>query len=133
MMYSHRFPVKSSEKVYDRVVLNTEENWFGPRVKTFRERAKMTQQTLSEEMGVSLQTVREWERGVKLPHLRRLLLLAQVLGVEAGQFFPSTGYSPEWPQNMREGENPVPKLEPKVLAKIEKHLAAALDDFRKVV
>lgn len=82
---------------------------------------------------MSLQTVREWERGVKFPHLRRLLLLAQVLGVEAGQFFPTTGYSAKWPQNVSEGEMADQSLDPKILARIDRHLSTALDEFRKIV
>lgn len=133
MMGSHWLPVKSSEKDYDGTVLSTEENWFGPRVKAFRERAGISQLKLAEEMGVSLQTVREWERGVKFPHLRRLLLLAQVLGVEVGQFFPPTGYSARWPQNAGGGEMADQSLDPKVLARIERRLTTALEEFRKIV
>lgn len=133
MMSSYWLPVKSSEKDYDGTVLSTEENWFGPRVKAFRERAGISQLKLAEEMGVSLQTVREWERGVKFPHLRRLLLLAQVLGVEAGQFFPSTGYASKWPHNLREGEVAESSMDPKILARIDRHLSTALDEFRKIV
>lgn len=70
------------------MVLEQEENWFGPRLKFLRETAGLTQLKLAEEMSVSLQTVREWERGDKFPHLRRLPQLAALLDAEPGDFFP---------------------------------------------
>lgn len=132
MMYSLWLRVKWSRKDYDGVVLSNEDNWFGRRLKILRERAKIAQTKLAEEMGVSQQTVREWERGDKFPHLRRLLLLAQVLGVEPGQFFPSTGYAANWPQDVRDAEVLGNSTDAKVLAKIDLHLSTALEEFRKV-
>ncbi len=133
MMYIQRRRVKGSGPDYRKANLNSDDNWFGPRVKAFRERVGLSQLKLSEEMDVSLQTVRDWERGTKFPHLRRVPQLARVLGVEAGQFFPSTGYSPQWPQNAREDQNPfgIPPT-PQVLEDIESHLALALSEFRKL-
>lgn len=133
MMYNQRLRVKGVYRDYRKADLKTDENWFGPRVKAFRERAGLSQLKLSEEMDVSLQTVRDWERGTKLPHLRRVPQLARALGVEAGQFFPSTGYAPSWPPDHREDQNPF-RLNPtpQVLEDIESHLAQALREFRKL-
>ena len=127
MKHSQRFHVKWLDGAYDGAALNEEENWFGSRVKNYRERAGLSQLKLAEEMEVSLQTVRDWERGEKYPHLRRLLGLARVLGVEVGQFFPSTGFAYE----VREAADQ-PQRNGKILQRIEENLSKALDDFRKI-
>ena len=66
-----------------------EENWFGTRLKTLRERAGLTQEQLAERMDVSGQSVWDWENGRKRPGLGRVPRLSEVLGVEPGSLFPS--------------------------------------------
>lgn len=41
----------------------------------------ISQQQLAERLGVSRKTVGEWERGDRVPSIRRLLPLAEALGV----------------------------------------------------
>ena len=50
-------------------------------IKNGRERLRMTQQQLADEMGVSLRTVGAWERGESVPR-NRMAALAEVLGGE---------------------------------------------------
>ena len=68
-----------------------EENWFGTRLKTLRERAGLTQEQLAERMDVSGQSVWDWENGRKRPGLGRVPRLSEVLGVEPGLLFPPLG------------------------------------------
>lgn len=68
-----------------------EENWFGARLKTLRERAGLTQEQLAEQMDVSGQSVWDWENGRKRPGLGRVPRLSEVLGVEPGLLFPPLG------------------------------------------
>lgn len=74
-------------------------------------------------MGVSEQTVRQWERGRKFPHLRKLPRLGEVLGVQPGSFFPGPSDPLEWPQVVREAA-PIP-VEPGLDA-IEAQLHSAI-------
>lgn len=50
-------------------------------IKNGRERLRMTQQQLADEMGVSLRTVGAWERGESVPR-NRMAALAEALGGE---------------------------------------------------
>jgi transcriptional regulator with XRE-family HTH domain len=78
-------------------------------------------------MEVSLQTVREWERGRKYPHLRKLPRLGQVLGVLPGSFFPGPSDPSEWPHVAREFTPPA--VEPR-LAELEAQLRHAIDSVK---
>ena len=69
----------------------SEDNWFGKRLRAFRELARVSQMKLAEQLGVSVQTIKEWERGAKHPHLKRIPALALALGIDAGKLFPSPG------------------------------------------
>jgi transcriptional regulator with XRE-family HTH domain len=50
-------------------------------IKNGRERLRMTQQQLADELGVSLRTVGAWERGESIPR-NRMAAIAEVLGGE---------------------------------------------------
>lgn len=54
---------------------------FGERLKELRKAAGLTQSQFSEKLGVHLQTVSKWERGVTEPDLSLLGEMAAVLGV----------------------------------------------------
>lgn len=56
---------------------------FGSRIREARKRLnpKVTQSDLAERIGVSLQTVKEWEWGKKYPEFKRLLELVRILDV----------------------------------------------------
>lgn len=54
---------------------------IGGRIACFRKQAGMTQSALSEQLGVTHQSVSKWERGMSLPELHMLVALAKLFGV----------------------------------------------------
>jgi DNA-binding XRE family transcriptional regulator len=64
---------------------------IGLRIRQVREARRWTQRDLAARMGVDTSLVSRWENGETLPAFHRLLLLAEVLGIEAGEFFESDG------------------------------------------
>lgn len=54
---------------------------FGSRLKSLRRKAGLTQAQFSEKVGVHLQTVSKWERGVSEPDLSVLGEIAAALGI----------------------------------------------------
>jgi transcriptional regulator with XRE-family HTH domain len=54
---------------------------FGSRVARLRSAAGFTQAGLAEAADIPLTTLRNWERGRRLPYLDAALVLAQALGV----------------------------------------------------
>jgi DNA-binding XRE family transcriptional regulator len=50
-------------------------------LKTLRRRKFLTQKDLGNSVGVSYQTVQNWEAGVALPRLRTIPKLAEALGI----------------------------------------------------
>lgn len=56
-------------------------NNFGERLKTLRKAAGITQQELADNLGVHLQTVSKWERGISEPDFSLLGGIASALGV----------------------------------------------------
>lgn len=53
---------------------------MGEKIKRARQAARMTQQQLADELGVSLRTITSWERGQNAP-LNRLPVIESVLGI----------------------------------------------------
>jgi transcriptional regulator with XRE-family HTH domain len=47
---------------------------FGEVLKAFRKKRKISQQTLSEKLGVHFNTISKWERGICLPDSRGMVL-----------------------------------------------------------
>lgn len=82
--------------------MQLEENWFGDRLKFCRDKVGSTQAELAEAVDVSPQTVRDWERGRKFPHMRKLPAIAAALGIEVGSLFPSTSLPGIWPATARD-------------------------------
>ena len=56
-------------------------NHFGERLKFLRKAVGITQQELADQLGVHLQTVSKWERGISEPDFSLLGDIASVLGV----------------------------------------------------
>lgn len=54
---------------------------IGGRIKTLRENRGLTQNTFAEALNVSPQAVSNWERGIALPELDNLVLMASYFGV----------------------------------------------------
>ena len=51
-------------------------------IKKYRQKAKLTQEQLSEIAGISVDYLSEIERGKKFPSLKRLILIANALKIE---------------------------------------------------
>lgn len=51
-------------------------------IKTYRLKANLTQEKLSELAGISCDYLSEVERGKKTPSLKRLIIIAEALGIE---------------------------------------------------
>lgn len=60
---------------------------LGKRVSAIRREKKMTSEKLAYEAGISKGYLSDLENGKKLPSLRVLALLAEVLGVKLQRFF----------------------------------------------
>jgi len=60
---------------------------FGKRIKAFRLRQNLTQERLSELLGVSSQAVSKWENDVNCPDISLLPELSAVLGVTLDELF----------------------------------------------
>lgn len=97
-------------------------DWFGPRLREAREKAGLTQEELAELVQVALQTVKDWEKGRKCPMLERVPLLAEILGVPAGSFFPDT------PDRVQEGRSTY-SLDER-LERVERQLSRVLGELR---
>ena len=65
----------------------------GEQIRAARELARMTQQQLADDVGVSLRTVSSWERGESVPR-NRASAIAEVLGIRGdGETEAEFGYS----------------------------------------
>lgn len=61
------------------------------RIRACREKARLQQKQVAEEMGVQTSAVSNWESEVALPRARQLPLLAQVLGCTIDELFEPVG------------------------------------------
>lgn len=52
-------------------------------IKQYRQKAGFTQEKLSEKAGISCDYLSEIERGKRLPSLKRLVMIAEALNIEA--------------------------------------------------
>ena len=69
---------------------------IGQRIKKFRKTKVWTQENLAERLGMSVAYVGMLERGVKIPKLQTLVLIANTLDVSADQLLADvldTGYT----------------------------------------
>lgn len=56
-------------------------------IQKLRERAKFTQKSLAEKLGVGQSTVAMWESGVQMPRADKLPELAKILGCSIDDLF----------------------------------------------
>lgn len=54
---------------------------LGRRILRLREQAKLTQTDVAELLGVTDGAVSNWEHGIRMPGVKNLLTLAELLGV----------------------------------------------------
>lgn len=66
------------------------EQSIGKRIREFRLRADMTQETLAETLGLTAQAVSKWENGVSLPDITLLPELTSALGMTLDELFDSS-------------------------------------------
>lgn len=52
------------------------------RIRKAREGLHLSQEDLADKVGVSVQTISNWERGVSEPSLQNRLILKEILGIE---------------------------------------------------
>ena len=57
------------------------------KIKTFREKAGMSQRDLAEAVCVSQAAVAQWETGASQPTLDNLRKVADILGISPGELF----------------------------------------------
>lgn len=62
--------------------LSTYAGRFAVRLRTLREKAKMTPEQVAEKLGVSYVTVYSWETGEKMPRIQNLPEIAKALNVK---------------------------------------------------
>lgn len=55
------------------------------KIKTFREKAGMSQRDLAYAIGVSQSAVAQWETGIAQPTLDNLRKVADILGISPGE------------------------------------------------
>lgn len=60
---------------------------FGERLKELRDSRRLTQDVLASQVGVSRQTISNWETGTSAPNAVDLPLLAQALGVTVARLY----------------------------------------------
>ncbi|MBR1599947.1 MAG: helix-turn-helix transcriptional regulator [Alphaproteobacteria bacterium] len=53
---------------------------IGLKIKAIRQNAKITQEVLAEQCGISVEAVSNIERGVNYPHFETLIQIAKILG-----------------------------------------------------
>lgn len=68
---------------------------LGEELKENRLRCKMTQEFVSEALGVSRQAVSKWENGVADPSTSNLLALAKLYGISAEELLQNVGHGQE--------------------------------------
>ncbi len=60
---------------------------IGKFIASCRKNKEMTQSELTEKLGVSINAVSKWERGINLPDYSNLQELCSVLGISLNEFF----------------------------------------------
>ena len=63
------------------------------KIATLRKRAGLSQEQLSEALGVSRQAVSKWESGGAMPELDKIVQLSRVLGVSTDALLLNSVYT----------------------------------------
>lgn len=84
-LYSSGIIDKQKMTQYDLMCLKPVETYDAQKIKSLRQRLKLSQALLSSILNVSLSTVRQWEQGVKSPSgaAQKLISLLDHKGLEA--------------------------------------------------
>lgn len=76
------------------------------KIYTCRTRAKLSQEELAEQLGVSRQAVSRWECGDNIPEPAKLLLLARIFGVTTDWLLDDSCEMPQDTENKEEPKQP---------------------------
>lgn len=68
----------------------------GQKIHVCRERTALSQEALADQLGVSVQTLSDWEAGRAEPNLTQLRLLSTLFGVSADWLLSE---NPDWPDD----------------------------------
>lgn len=60
----------------------------GDRIKAARKKAGLTQAQLGEKLGISYQTIAQWENNLRNPKMDTILRIEQALGCQPGELLP---------------------------------------------
>ena len=71
--------------------VSKEDARIGKLVRVIRHKANISQTELGQAIGVTFQQIQKYEKGTNRIGSGRLVALAAALGVEAGQFFQTSG------------------------------------------
>jgi transcriptional regulator with XRE-family HTH domain len=83
---------------------------FGPRLRSLREAANLSQRQLAEMIGVVYQNIARLERGDRSPSWKTVVKLAEALGVSTDEFKSEPADEPPAPGDAPpEGKRPRPK------------------------
>ncbi|MCR5025525.1 MAG: helix-turn-helix domain-containing protein [Lachnospiraceae bacterium] len=72
---------------------------IGKRIKTYREKADLTQKQLADELNISVQAVSQWENEKTSPDVDFLTSIAKILKVRVGDLLEDIPESPDWSIN----------------------------------
>ena len=72
---------------------------IGQRISGHRKKLKMTQNTLAQKIGVTVTSVSMWETGRRIPNIRRLAMISDILDV------PLDLLIPDLPHDVKESED----------------------------
>lgn len=75
---------------------------IGERIQKLRKSAGMSQEQLSEKLGVSRQAVSKWETGESQPELDKVVKLAEIFGVTADELLGGAKRPAGVPDNMKD-------------------------------
>ena len=70
--------------------LTTYEGRFAARLRTLREKAKMSVEELAKSIGIPKKTLYNWEAGIRTPPFGMLPVLAEELGVKVRNLMPES-------------------------------------------
>jgi len=99
---------------------------LGKKIRQLRFKAGLTQEQLSDKLGISPQSVSKWETGAAMPDISSLPLLAEVFGVSIDDLFDlTTGQRLNRIENRMDLEEELP---PEVFREYEEYLREQLGD-----
>lgn len=88
---------------------------MGLKIKNARSNAHVTQAELAHRLGVTAQSISQYERGVKIPKIETVKKIANALGIEASSFYNLEPQKEQMFPVWRDPDKDPPKVETEVL------------------